>query len=297
MSEKKATPAATPKTTTPGPAPAPFNPFGRKDANVNAGTVAIEESRAVAEAMGKLYVAKNFPRDEAKAYDKIIASCVRKSLAESAEYSYPRGGTNIKGPSIRLAEELARAWGNIDYGILELSQREGESEMEAYCWDLETNTISKQKFTVKHERTAAGSTRKLTDQRDIYENNANLGARRLRARILAILPPDLVEDAVDACRKTLIGDVSKIAERITKMLAEFKKFEVTQKHIEKRINKKVTDLKAEELGDLISIYNSIKDGISKPADWFDTGIASTEPSTALGDLNAEVKKNQGENLV
>ena len=59
---------------------------------------------------------------------------------------------------IRLAEELARCWGNIDYGLRELSRRAGESEMEAYAWDLETNTMSSQKFTVKHirEMEAAG---------------------------------------------------------------------------------------------------------------------------------------------
>src|SRR5437868_1985943 len=117
-----------------------FNPFARKDGHINAGTVAIEESRAVAEAMGKLYVAKNYPRDEAASYEKVMRSCTRPSLADSAEYSYPKGGKNITGASIRLAEELARGWGNIEYGIRELSQRDGESEMEAYCWDLETNT-------------------------------------------------------------------------------------------------------------------------------------------------------------
>ena len=41
--------------------------------------------------------------------------------------------------------------------LRELSRRAGESEMEAYAWDLETNTMSSQKFTVKHIRdTRAG---------------------------------------------------------------------------------------------------------------------------------------------
>ncbi len=289
--EQKATTAAV-VAKTPSPTPAQFNPFARKDGNINAGTVAIEESRAVAEAMGKLYVAKNFPRDEAKAYEKIMLSCSRKALADSAEYSYPRGGATVKGASIRLAEELARAWGNIDYGLRELSQKEGESEMEAYCWDLETNTISSQKFTVKHERTASGVTKKLIDQRDVYENNANLGARRLRARILAILPPDLVDDATEACRRTLLGDVSKLSERIDKMVNEFKKYDVTQKQIEQRIGKSIKNISIPELGDMISIYNSLKDGISKSNDWFDIGATAQEPGTALGDLNAAIKKDQ-----
>ena len=119
------------------------NPFAvGKRKNINEGTVTIESSRAVAEAQGKLVIAKNFPRDEVEAYAKAMEACKRKSLAEKATYSYPRAGSTISGPSIRLAEELARCWGNIDFGVKELSQKEGESEMQAYCWDMETNTIS-----------------------------------------------------------------------------------------------------------------------------------------------------------
>src|ERR1044072_1729430 len=129
------------------------NPFAKRGApGLNQGTVAIEESRAVAEAMGKLYLAKKFPRDKAAAFDALMEECSRATMAEEAEYSYPRGGETVSGPSIRLAEAMARVWGNIDYGIRELSEDEDSTEIEAYCWDLETNTISSQKFRVKKER-------------------------------------------------------------------------------------------------------------------------------------------------
>lgn len=110
------------------------NPFAVSNPrNINEGTVTIESSRAVAEAQGKLIIAKRFPRSETEAYTKVIAACKRRSLAEKAMYSYPRSGSTISGPPIRLAEELARCWGNIDFGIKELSQKDGESEMQAYC--------------------------------------------------------------------------------------------------------------------------------------------------------------------
>ena len=46
------------------------NPFAREHlpAHVNAGAVTIESDRAVAEAQGKLIIAKRFPRDEARAF-------------------------------------------------------------------------------------------------------------------------------------------------------------------------------------------------------------------------------------
>ena len=139
------------------------NPFARHlPDHLNAGAVAIESERAIAEAQGKLVIAKRYPRDQARAFTAIMDACKRPGLAEEACYSFPRGGQTVSGPSIRLAEMLAANWGNIDYGIRELSRKEGVSEMEAYCWDLETNTMSSQKFTVRHIRDTRGGGVKLT---------------------------------------------------------------------------------------------------------------------------------------
>lgn len=271
---------------------AEINPFAKRSTpGLNAGTVAIEESRAVAEAMGKLYIAQNRPRNEALAYDKVIASCQRKSMAESGEYSYPRGNEQVTGPSIRLAEEMARAWGNIEYGIRELSEDEDSTEMEAYCWDLETNLISSQKFRVKKERSTRQGKYKLTDQRDIYEQNANLGARRLRARILAVLPPDLVDAAVEQCRQTLKPTTEELPNKVKTLIDFFKKQKVTVEHLEKRLGKKSAEFTPDDVTNLKGIYNSIKDGMSRPGDWFE-GFepAESTPATdgAAGDLNKAI---------
>lgn len=278
------------------------NPFAvNKYKDVNQGAVAIEESRAIAEAQGKLVIAKKFPRDQAAAYEKMITSCRRKTLAEAAMYSYPKGGQVIKGPSIRLAEELARGWGNIEYGIRELSQKDGMSEMEAYCWDLETNVVSSQKFTVRHERHAKSGVTNLTDPRDIYEATANAAARRLRSRILAVLPPDIIDGAISECAKTLAGsNETPIEDRVRKMLKEFSKYGIKKEHIEKRIDKKLDALLVDELVDLITIYNSIKDGMTKPSDWFNDGeFKTTDLPGSIISLNSKVQKdaNMDEELV
>lgn len=246
------------------------NPFAKHlPDHVSAGAVAIESERAIAEAQGKLVIAKRFPRDQARAYAAIIDACKRPGLAEEACYSFPRGGQTVSGPSIRLAEMLAANWGNIDYGIRELSRKEGVSEMEAYCWDLETNTMSSQKFTVRHIRDTRGGGVKLTDERDIYELTANMGGRRLRARILAILPADLIQAAVDECGKTLAGGNDlPIGDRVRSMISAFKVFGVQPALIEKRIGHTLDAITGEELADLRKIHNSIRDGISKVADWF-----------------------------
>lgn len=269
------------------------NPF-RVPANapgINAGAVTIESSRAVAEAQGKLVIAKQFPRNEQLAYAKAMEACKRKSLAEKAMYSYPRSGSTVSGPSIRLAEELARCWGNIDFGIKELSQKDGESEMQAYCWDMETNTMSSQTFVVAHVRDTTSGKTILTKQRDIYENNANMAGRRLRARILAVLPPDLVEAAVNECKKTLAGNNdTPLIDRINNMVVAFKKFGVKIDTIEKRLNRKIDTMTAEDISEYIGIYNSLKDGNSSVSDWFDVKLNADKSDEITELIMTEDKK-------
>lgn len=250
--------------------------------NINQGTVAIEASRAIAEAQAKLVIAKRFPRDETLAYQKIAETCSRRDLAEKAFYSYSRGGSIVSGPSIRLAEELARCWGNIDYGIKELSQDDGKSEMQAYAWDLETNAMSVQNFTNPHIREVKGKAKRLTSQRDIYEINANMGARRLRARILAIIPAYIVEMAITECRKALAGKSDEpLIDRINNMVVAFAKLGVTTEQIETRLKRKVDTMTVDDLTDYIGIYNSIKEKESKPVDWFCTEEKATDLTNAL----------------
>lgn len=250
--------------------------------NINQGTVAIEASRAIAEAQGKLIIAKNFPRDEVQAYARAMEACQRPAMAEKAFYSFPRGKQTVEGPTIRFAEELARCWGNVDYGIKELSQDDGKSEMQAYAWDLETNTQSVQNFTNPHQREAFGKMQTLTSQRDIYENNANMATRRLRSRILAVLPSWFVDGAINECKKTLAGqNETPLIDRVKNMVVQFAKIGVTQEQIERRLKRKIDTMTAEDFVEYIGIFNALKNGESKVADWFEAEKEATELTAAL----------------
>lgn len=259
-----------------------FNSQMQNFENINQGTVAIESSRAVAEAQGKLIIAKRFPRDEVQAYAKAIQVCQRPKMAKTAFYSYPRGGASVTGPSIRFAEELSRCWGNIDYGIKELSRDSGKSEMQAYCWDMESNTISIQNFTNPHQREVKGQMVKLTSDRDIYEINANMAARRLRARILAILPDWLVEDCIAECKKTLAGENdTPLIDRVRNMVVQFEKVSVTREMLEKRLKHTIETTTQDEFIELVGIFNALKDKQSTVADWFEQPKQRTEITNLL----------------
>ena len=229
----------------------------------------IEQSRAVAEAQAAMVVARMNPRDEMTAYNKIMKACKRKSLAERATYAYKRGGQLVTGPSIRMAEVLARHWGNMTFGLREIARRSGESEMEAYAWDLETNTKVSRGFTVKHIRERKQGNIGLDSERDIYELTANQGQRRVRACILELIPGDIVEAAEDQCKKTIEhGDGTPIEDRIRKMIAAFDEQGVTKEMIEGFLGHKAEAMVAQQLVRLTEIYRSIRDGIGKREDFF-----------------------------
>ena len=263
--------------------------------NINQGSVAIESSRAIAEAQGKLIIAKRFPRDEIQAFADMKKACQRPGLASKAFYSYPRAGETVSGPTIRLAEELARCWKNIEYGIKELSQDNGKSEMQAFAWDLEANTMSVQNFTNPHARevrdkkTKQTTIKQLTSLRDIYENNANMAGRRLRARILAVLPADFVEEAIAECKRTLAGkNDTPLEDRIRKMIVEFEKLGVTREMIEKRLTRSVETMNGDDLAEFIGIYNSLKEGQTKISAWFEYETISDLANEIDEALKAEV---------
>ena len=253
----------------------------------------IEEERATAESQAGFVVAKRFPRNSKSALNRVLSSCGRKTLAEQAEYVFPRGGQTVSGPSIRLAEAIAQNWGNIQFGIRELQQIEGASMLMAYCYDLETNTRAERIFTVKHVRKARGQVTQLTDPRDIYEMAFNQGARRLRACILQVIPGDVVELAVEACRATLAAtDADTTPENIAKMLEAFKALDVTKEMIEARLGKKVEAIRPEEMVQLRKIFTSLNDGMSKVDQWFDVSAGAADLKEKLD--QAAGKKTKAE---
>lgn len=257
------------------------NPFiAQQRGSLAAGAVAVESSRAVAEAQAAILIAKTYPRDEFAAFEKIKAACKRPSLAEKGIYSFPRGQETTEGISIRAAEVIAQCWGNIDYGRTELSnvptqgKEPGHTEMEAWAWDKETNVRTSQKFTVRHWRDTKRGGYALTDERDIYEIGSNMGARRMRARILALIPADIVEEAERLLKETKLESMKR-AEGMKRLggkrqeaIKAFQEIQVSREMLEGRLGHSMDEATAEELVDLEGIYASIRDKMNAPWQFF-----------------------------
>ncbi len=252
-----------------------LNPFATSTPQQSGAVAQSDQQRAIAEVQAAIMNARMNPRDQMQAMDRILNACTRKGLAEAAVYQYARGGTDISGPSIRLAEAIAQQWGNIQFGTRVLDQSGGESTVQAFAWDVETNTRREITFQVKHERHTRQGAKKLTDPRDIYELEANQGARRLRACILGIIPGDVAEAAVNQCEVTMKSTADTSPEAIKKLLEAFQTFGVNKEQIEKRIQRHIEAIQPAQIVSLKKIYVSLRDGMSTAVDWFEAAAPKT----------------------
>lgn len=231
----------------------------------------VEQSRAVAEVQSAFVMAQHRPRDRVRALNEALESCRTMEVAESAFFKFNRGNGTVSGESIHLARELARCWGNIFYTVSELDRDDERhrSEMVAYAIDLETNTQSRITFIVPHVRDTKSGAKTLTDMRDIYENNANMGARRLRECIFSVLPPYLVKAAAEQCRATLESgqDEKPLVERVAEAMEAFENIGVSKERIEAKLGP-ASGLTAVDVANLRISYQSIRRGEITAAEEF-----------------------------
>lgn len=258
------------------------NPFGSKEQDVGVLGQA-ETQRAIQEIQAAMVIAKRFPRDPIVAMDRIIQACTRPKLAEAALYAYAKGGSTINGPSIHLAKAIAQSWGNIQYGIRELSQGNGESTVEAFAFDLESNTREVKVFQVPHVR---DNGKKVTSARDIYELTANVGARRMRACILGVVPGDVVEAAVAQCELTLKSTADTSPEAVAQMVEAFSEYGVTTQMLQKFLQCRPDAIRPAQMVRMRSIFRSIKDGVAEPWQFFEGASASDLKAGAISATKA-----------
>lgn len=263
------------------------NPFEARRALADTAAGRVQQARESTEVLAMIYSARQNPRSELQACDRIRDAFQRAGLAEESQYSFQRGGTDIAGPSIRSAEAIRLAWGNMATGWSEISRFVGAdgvgiSEIEAFAVDYETVNREAIKFQVRHWRDTKKGGYPLKDERDIYELCANQAQRRKRACILALVPGDVVAMAMDQASNTLRTRADTSPEGMAKMLEAFAPYGITKAHIEKRIQRRLDAIQPAQIVQLKRIYASLRDGISTPDDWFELAPPANDDATGGG---------------
>lgn len=246
---------------------------------------AVEQSRAIAQVQAMVVVAQQCPRNVPRAIAEMRESCRRKELADHAFYRYPKGGGVVSGPSIKLARELARVWGNIEYGVSELRRDDdfGQSELLAFAWDVQTNARTSSIVINPHQLYTGGGGRRLTELRDVYDNNANVGARRVREAIFAVLPTWFVEEAIELCGKTLAdGGGVPLAQRVANAIEVFGNLGITVAQLETKVGAKSDKWTDQDVAQLRIIRQSLMRGEVRKDEEFPPPRVTADEITGQG---------------
>lgn len=255
--------------------------------------IELEQKRVLAEVQGSVLMAKQFPRDEFQAEQKLKRMCDQFSFAENAEYQLPVGGKSIPGPSIRLFECLAQCWGNIEFGVRRLNTGEDKdgvfADCEAFAWDKESNTRVPAIFRVyffqlvkDYDNPNKDSKKRkiIADPLEQMRMINSYGSRYVRNCLARVCPNYLVEKALEWSRETVKkGEGSKpLIERCKGMILAFAPLGVDQSQIEGYARCKLELWNEEIFTELKRIYKTIRDGEAKAQDFF-TGSEADEKRT------------------
>lgn len=257
-----------------------------------AAALSVEAQRAIAEIHASMVMAKQFPRQVDEVIRRIRSMCERRSLATVASYSFQRGGEDITGPTVQLLKAIAQQWGNIEFGVTELSRKStvgsqiGESVMLAYAVDLESGAREKRIFTVLHKRDTRSGGYALKEERDIYELTANMGSRRLRACLEGVIPVDVLEIAIDACNETMSKMNLTSPDMIERALKAAESFKITRERIEAKWGRRMEAASPSHMIRLRKTFEALRDGMITADEAFPPVDEDGKPVNANGTTNA-----------
>jgi hypothetical protein len=170
----------------------------------------VASSQREGEFAALIETAKRYPRNVTQVIAKAkTLATLTVEVAESCFYALPRGGRTITGPSIRLAEIMATAYGNLRVGARIISNDGRSVTLEGYAWDMESNLAVQYPVV-----------RRITDRNGkVYNDDmttvtiaAGASVARRNA-ILGVIPRAYVELVLEQARRVAAGDVKTLAVR------------------------------------------------------------------------------------
>lgn len=246
-------------------------------------------SQAVAQVQLAMQFALSNPRNEDDARSKMVRFTKRYEFAEKGVYSYPRGTTTVRGPSIVLARELAKVWRNIQSGSYTVADDDNSRTLRCWAWDLETNT--RQEIDVTFAKLIYRKKQGWipADERELLELTNRNGSKGQRNCILALMPWDMVQDAVQNCRDVVAAKIKEDPDLFRKNLVRsFADQGVSGSELTAFVGHPLEQFSrshTEQLGELTAIYRRLRDGDAIWSEivaekWGKLGVEGEAPSTA-----------------
>lgn len=214
------------------PQPLPFAP--QQNTGIIKASERVEMQRASAEVYAAFQMARQFPRDEQVCFDQIMELCKNVHFCSDAMFKIPNRG---EGLTIKAAKSFARIWKNLFYGSIEHGAYGTESQMESYCYDMESNVSSRTRYTVSHIVKANNQLVTKTDPADIDVLCKARGSKEVRNSILNVIPDYIEEMAKSQIKRTLHSAVSDIPAAFKALVTVFAKIGVNENSLWRYISK------------------------------------------------------------
>lgn len=274
----------------PGPPPP-------EDAVFETNNVTALESISRAEVDIAISTARRYPRSLSMVKKSMLSfATLDEETAASCFYTLPRGGKNIQGPSVRLAEIAVSCYQNLRAGSRILQTvTDGPNPhvvVQAVAMDLENNV------SVSIEKRRRITKKKNKDHID--EDDINLAANAgsaiaFRDAVFKVIPLALIKPVFEQAKMVAIGDAKTLADRRAKCIESFGKMGIGPDRIFAKLEKKgIEEIGLEDIETLIGLFNAIKEGEVQPDEAFPAptpaGTAKTPEFTSPGAAKQETAK-------
>lgn len=231
----------------------------------------------------QIATAKQYPRDLNVALNKIATyATMDKETAEDCFYVLRRKGSNgqdnvIEGLSVRMAEIIAGAWGNLRVQTRIIGNDGRMITAQAICHDLETNfAVSKE---VKRRITDRNG-RAYSEDMQVVTGNA-AASIAFRNAVLAVIPKAITKKVINEVKLVALGQSIDVETARQNCIANYAKRGITEKMLCDYLGiKSVSDIDKERLFELKATLTAIKEGTTTVQETFK---AHTADSNGIAD--------------
>jgi hypothetical protein len=223
----------------------------------------------------QIATAKAFPRSIKQFIDKTMSiATINEDVAQSCAYALPRGNKILEGPSVRLAEIVVGAYGNIRAGMRVIHNDGKTITAQGICHDLETNTcitLEVKRSILQNEWKNGNKTgRMITMSEDMQVVTGNAAcAIAFRNAVYKVVPSALIQDIYEKVKEVAKGTAETLPTRRKKALDYLHSLGVKDEQICSVLDlKAVEDIDLEKLAILRGMCTLIKNQESTVAELF-----------------------------
>lgn len=251
--------------------------------------VTVLQAISKAELDQQITTARAFPRSLRKFMSECMdMATLNENVASECMYALPRAGKSIEGPSARLAEIVASAWGNCQAGARIVDEGAEFVTAQGIFRDLERNVSIT--YEVRRRITDKNGNRFNADMIGVTGSAACSIA--LRNAVFRGVPKAFWSDIYQAARKAAVGDVKTIATKRADALAGLQKMGVQAEQVFAALNVKgIQDIGTDELVTLKGWVTAIKDGETTVEQAFAVQAPKGKAGTRAPEAKVVVEKN------